>query len=248
MTRETLATSPGRIGWLAVLLSSIGVAVYFPSRYTGGNLASLAEQHDGLAGTFASEPLAIQLAFYAHIVFAGIALLIGALQFSRPLRRRAPRVHRYIGRVYAGTVGVGGVAALVLSCFSSVAYLGFFGFGTLAVLWVWTTQRGYHAIRERDVRAHQAWMIRSFALTYAAVTLRLWLIALLLLQIAFGVPIAHATRVAFEPLPFLCWLPNIVVAEWIIARRGLPGLGMQRRETDRPAASSAVTVASASPR
>ncbi|MCU1642504.1 MAG: hypothetical protein JWN03_2779 [Nocardia sp.] len=41
-----------------------------------------------------------------------------------------------MGRVYLSTVAVGAIAAFVMSMFSSVALLGFFGFGTLAILGV----------------------------------------------------------------------------------------------------------------
>jgi len=92
------------------------------------------------------------------------------------------------------------------------------------VLWIWTTYRGYRSARARDFAEHQAWMIRSFALTYAAPTLRLWLIALATVQITFGVDPEIAFAAAYAPVPFLCWLPNIVVAELIIRRRGLPSL------------------------
>ena len=27
---------------------------------------------------------------------------------------------------------------------------------------------------------------------------------------------------AYAAVPFLCWLPNLVLAEWLIRRRGLP--------------------------
>jgi dolichyl-phosphate-mannose--protein O-mannosyl transferase len=121
-------------------------------------------------------------------------------------------------------VFVGGASALVMSFFSSAAFVGFFGFGTLAVLWVWTTYRGYRSARDRDFAEHQAWMIRSFALTYAAPTLRLWLIVLTVVQLPFGLDEAVVAANAYAPVAFLCWLPNIVIAEIIIRRRGLPSL------------------------
>ena len=73
-----------------------------------------------------------------------------------------------------------------MSWFSSVGLLGFFGFGSLAVLWVAFTLTAYRAIRRRDVASHRAWMMRSFALTYAAPTLRLWLVLLLVPQLLLG--------------------------------------------------------------
>jgi uncharacterized membrane protein len=64
-------------------------------------------------------------------------------------------VHRLIGRVHVVAVLVGGAAAFVMSFFSSVALLGFFGFGSLAVLWVVVTLKAYRAIRRREVASHQ---------------------------------------------------------------------------------------------
>jgi dolichyl-phosphate-mannose--protein O-mannosyl transferase len=131
--------------------------------------------------------------------------------------------------VYLICVAVGGVAAFAISPADSAGMVGFFGFGTLAVLWEWTAWRGYRAIRERDIRNHQGWMIRNFALTYAAVTLRLEGATLVLIQI----PFVHGNNVynevydnAYAAMPFLCWLPNIVIAEWMVRRRGLPTLRM----------------------
>lgn len=215
------------IPWLAVLLTSLAVAVYAPGQYLFDSLDALARDDTGLASTYADRPPAIQIAFYIHIVSAGLALLIGSFQFSRTLRRRAPRLHRWIGRSYVIAVIIGGISAFVMSFFSSVALLGFFGFGTLAVLWIWTTYRGYRSARDRDFAAHQAWMIRSYALTYAAPTLRIWLLVLLLVQLPFGVDPAVAAVNAYAPVPFLCWLPNIVVAEIIVYRRGLPSLALR---------------------
>ncbi|MGI3782708.1 MAG: DUF2306 domain-containing protein, partial [Janthinobacterium lividum] len=60
-----------------------------------------------------------------------------------------------------------------------------------------------------DDASHQAWMMRSFALTYAAPTLRLWLFALLIPHLLLGVPFASA----YAPVPFLSWLPDLVVVE-----------------------------------
>lgn len=234
MTTTTRQPSPQppvahapRTLWVLVVLTCLGIAVYFPGQYYLSSLSTAATNGTGLARTYAADPLAIRVAFYAHITFAGIALLLGPLQFIRAIRARAPHVHRFIGRTYLFSVAVGSVAAFVMSFVSSVALLGFFGFGTLAVLWAFTANRGYTAIRRGDIPSHRAWMIRSFALTYAGVTLRLWLILFLV-----GLNILAKNRFtadeifsyAYAPLPFLSWVPNIVVAEILVRRRNLPGL------------------------
>ncbi|MET8099213.1 DUF2306 domain-containing protein [Streptomyces sp. NPDC005236] len=216
-----------RWSWAWVALSSLAIAGYFTGQYAQGTLDALAERHVGLADSYASQATVIRAAFYVHIVTAGLALALGPWQFCRRLRTRRVRVHRGIGRAYLVSVALGSVSAFVMSMFSSVGLLGFFGFGSLAVLWGWTAWRGYRAIRERDVPSHQAWMIRNFALTYAAVTLRLWFGVLILAQVPFAHgpdPFPAILAQAYAPLPFLCWLPNIVIAESMIRRRGLPAL------------------------
>jgi hypothetical protein len=48
------------------------------------------------------------------------------------------------------------------------------GFAFLSILWLSTGFMAYKRIREKKVLIHRQWMIRNYALTFAAVTLRLW--------------------------------------------------------------------------
>ncbi|KRD41219.1 hypothetical protein ASE38_16480 [Cellulomonas sp. Root930] len=214
-------------GWTAVLLTSLAIAAYSVTPYLTSSLRALTDEGFGLASAYVDQPAAVRAAFYVHVVGGGLALLLGPWQFWAGLRRRLPRVHRWTGRTYLTAVGVGGVASLVMAPFNSVGFVGFFGFGTLGVLWLWTGWRGYRAIRSGDVRAHQAWMIRNFACTFAAVTLRAWTGLLLGIQIPFvdgGAGVEAAFANAYAAVPFLAWLPNLVVAELMVRRRGLPAL------------------------
>lgn len=213
-----------RIGWTFVLLAALGIVAFSVVPYFTGSLRDLAGDEVGLAPTYALAPPFVQGAFYVHIAGGTVALVGGALQFWRGLRERMPRVHRWVGRTYLLGVAVGGVAGLIIAPSSPAGYVGLFGFGALGVLWLITGWRAYRAIRRRDVPSHQAWMIRNYALTYAAVTLRLWLPVLLLCPLLLGQPWEFDTAFenAYSAVPFLCWLPNLVVAEWLIRRRGLP--------------------------
>lgn len=222
--RRRLAAT--RIAWTWVLLSSLGIAAFAVVPYLTASLRDLAETPSGgLAGNYAAQPWPVQLAFYAHIVGGGLALVLGPLQFWRGLRTRHPRVHRWTGRSYLVAVGIAGLAGLVIAPVNDAGLVGLVGFGALGVLWLVTGWLGYRAIRRRDVASHRAWMMRNFALTYAAVTLRIWLPVLLLAQLPFTTGELDFDAVfanAYAAVPFLCWLPNLVVAEWLIARRGLP--------------------------
>ena len=213
------------IPWVWIALTSLAIAGYSVSQYATGTLAALAEDGVGLSPGYAGRPLFVQVAFYLHIGFAGVALVVGPFQFAQRLRQRVPRVHRIMGRIYLVSVAVGGAAALVMAPYNTAGFVGFFGFGSLAVLWLFTGWRAYRSIRAGNVRSHQAWMIRNFSLTYAAVTLRLWIGVLITVQLTtFGGDFDAAWSNVYAAVPFLCWIPNIVIAEIMVRRRGLPGL------------------------
>lgn len=218
-----------RVGWTWVLLSSLGIAAFAVVPYL---IAPLGESGGGLADWYDGRPWPILVAFYAHVVGGGLALVLGPLQFWRGFRTRHPLAHRWIGRTYLVAVGVAAVAGLVLAPVNQAGLVGLFGFGGLAVLWLVTGWRAYRAIRARDVASHRAWMMRNFALTYSAVMLRIWLPLLIFAQVPLAGPAGFDADAAFANayavVPFLAWLPNLVVAEWLIRRRGLPSYRIAR--------------------
>ncbi|WP_438854329.1 DUF2306 domain-containing protein [Agromyces sp. M3QZ16-3] len=223
-----------RIGWAWILLSSLAIAAFAVVPYLTSSLPELAASRSGgLAEHYAGQPPFVLAVFYVHIVAGGIALVTSPFQFWRGLRDRAPRVHRWTGRVALVAIGVAGLAGLSLAPFSAAGLVGTFGFGALAVLWVVAGWRGYRAIRRGDVPSHRAWMMRAFALTYAAVTLRLWLPLLMFAQVPFagaaGFDADAAFANAYAAVPFLCWLPNMLVAEWLVRRRALPSYRLPAR-------------------
>ncbi len=63
--------------------------------------------------------------------------------------------------------------------------------------------------RNGQIKAHRDWMIRNYALTFAAVTLRIWLP---LLSEAAGIEFIDAYRT----VAWLCWIPNLLIAQRII--------------------------------
>ncbi|MGY4645626.1 DUF2306 domain-containing protein [Cellulomonas sp. URHB0016] len=217
----------GRVGWAAVLLTSLAIVAYSAVPYLMGSLEDLDPGRAPLAAAYSQTPPVVRVALVMHIVGAGIALLTGPFQFWATSRRRFPGLHRWLGRTYLVAVWIGGAAALVMAPYNTAGMVGFLGFGTLGVLWVWTGWCAYRAIRTGDVRSHQAWMIRNFSLTFAAVTLRTWVGVLVAAQ-AFAAGGSFDFDAAFEnayaAVTFLAWVPNILIAEWMVRRRGLPTL------------------------
>jgi hypothetical protein len=196
------------LGWLA--LSALAIAVFAPLQYVLNPLSDLAANGGEIAVNYAPRPGWVRVAFYTHIVFGGLALLLSPLQLSSRVRARVPRLHRVTGRVVLVAIALGGTAGFLLSWFNTAGPIGTAGFGTLAVLWVAFAGLGLRAILRGDVATHRRWMLRTFALTYAAVTLRLWLIAL--------IPLVGDFSSAYVLVPFLSWVPNLVVVEWLLRR------------------------------
>ena len=196
------------LGWLA--LSAVAIAVFAPLQYVLNPLSELAAKGGEIAVTYASRPGWVHVAFYTHIVFGGLALLLSPVQLSSRVRARVPRLHRVTGRIVLVAIALAGTAGFVLSWFNTAGPIGTAGFGTLAVLWVVFAGLGLRAILRRDVATHRRWMLRTFALTYAAVTLRLWLLAL--------IPLLGDFASAYAVVPFLCWVPNLLVVEWLLRR------------------------------
>ena len=152
------------------------------------------------------------LGFYTHIFLGGIALIAGFSQFFKKLRRKRLGLHRMLGKIYLLAVLFSGTAGLGIAYYASGGWIPAIGFAGLAVLWLYTTGNAYVTIRSGMVQAHQKWMIRSYALCFAAVTLRIYLP---LFIAGFGMEFYDAYRI----IAWLCWVPNILVAEYFIVRK-----------------------------
>src|SRR5262249_14889364 len=112
---------------------------------------------------------------WVHAGFAATALLVGPWQFLASVRARWPHVHRWIGRSY--------VLACLVAGGSTAGPIARAGFGLLAVVWLGVNIQAYRLALARRFPEHREWMIRSFALTFAAVTLRIEMPLAQLLQL-----------------------------------------------------------------
>ncbi|WP_297515072.1 DUF2306 domain-containing protein [uncultured Caulobacter sp.] len=153
-----------------------------------------------------------------HVAGAATALLVGPFQFLGGLRARRPGLHRALGRLYVAGCLAGGIGGLVLAFGSTAGPVAAAGFGLLGAAWIVTTVQAFRRALARRIAEHRAWMIRSFALTLAAVTLRLYLPAATLAGEHFFE--------AYRAISFLCWVPNLLLAEaWLRVRPGpAPGV------------------------
>ena len=109
-----------------------------------------------------------------HITSGMVALLIGPWQFSQRLRKRYLQLHRISGRVYVIAVLCGCTAAIRLAVGTTFGKAWGFGLIALALAWFTCTAMAYYAIRQRQIPIHREWMVRSYVVTFAFVTFRVF--------------------------------------------------------------------------
>lgn len=146
--------------------------------------------------------------FYTHIVLGAIALLIGWLQFNKKLRLNNINLHKKIGKIYVLSVLLSAISGLYIGYFATGGIIAKAGFMSMAVAWFITTLFAFISIKKGNVLKHQKLMIYSYAICFAAVTLRVYLPILS--------PILGGFLPAYKLISWLCWVPNIIVAYFII--------------------------------
>ncbi len=190
-----------RLANLTLYFLASGVALYALVAYVVFPLGSLV--HPVMQLNFNHHNVGI----YTHIFASSVALLLGPWQFSARLRQKHAQLHRWLGRIYLLLgVLVGGSAGLYVAQFAYGGSVARAGFTLLAWAWLFTGIMAYRAIRHKNIMKHRRWMLRNFALTLAAVTLRIYLP----LSMVSGLPF----DASYPLIAWLCWVPNVVIIEW----------------------------------
>jgi uncharacterized membrane protein len=195
-----------RVGWVLLLLGGL---------FAAGNAVMflLVEGHG--SAEIKQRFFATAIAGWAHGFGGAIAALIGPFQLITRLRTSWPRVHVWMGRTYLTAVLAGGLAGLYFAPISSAGTVGRVGFATLAVFWLYSGTRAYLAIRRGNVQEHRRWMLRNYALTFGAATLRIELPLLIIGGLSFPV--------AYTLVAWISWVPNwLAVEAWLRRRKPAP--------------------------
>ena len=213
-----------KIGWVILLLMAV-----FPVLFSLGYLSMDPENFNF------TEQKAVYTAhmtmLITHVSTAMLAILIGPFQFLPGLRKgRLLKIHRWLGRAYLLSVLFGGISGLYMAQFAYGGIITELGFATLACLWLYSGYRAYRDIRNKNIEGHREWMIRNYALTLAGLMLRVW--------VPLSIPTGIDFTTAYRFIGWLCWVPNLLVAEWIVRRTRRAqrrGTVITRRETPQTA-------------
>ena len=151
--------------------------------------------------------------YYSHVLLGGLILVIGFFQLLPLSRMRFPRLHRCLGYVYViGILFFAAPGGLLMSLFINRGPLVLASFVVQGTLWFYFTAMAFDRIRKGDIVAHRHWMWRSYALTFAAITLRVY-IYFMSWNFNLGQPEAYAT------LAWLSWVPNLLITEMYLRRK-----------------------------
>lgn len=196
-----------KAGWIFFAAFAIIVGLY-PVIYF------LIDRKFGLLGTKSAALLADtawNTAFYIHIIPGGMALLIGWIQFSTAFRNRYPALHKKIGKTYIVSVLISSVAGIYIALHATGGLAASLAFVTLDIIWFYSTIMAFISVKKGKISRHENFMIYSYAATFGAVTLRIWLPLITLLLGNF-----------FKAYPIAAWLafvPNIIVAYFIVKNK-----------------------------
>jgi len=149
-----------------------------------------------------------------HLLPGILFMLLGPLQFTSSIRNRWPSAHRWSGRLFVLSGLITAISAIAMAIlfpvivnhFTTAANLTFGGALFIALI------IAFHAIKNRDITRHRAWMIRAYAIGLSVATMRIF----------FGGVFVIFGEFNDAYLPSLVWLTfllHIAIAELILARK-----------------------------
>jgi peptidoglycan biosynthesis protein MviN/MurJ (putative lipid II flippase) len=137
-------------------------------------------------------------------------LMLGPVQFLKSIRRNNIQAHRVVGYLYFLMLYPASAGALWLSFYAFSGLPALLGFASLAAGWVATGYLAFVAVKEKRIQDHKEWMLRNYAMTYAAVSLRVMLV------INLATNGGRPTETGYAVISWACWVMNLIIMEvWI---------------------------------
>lgn len=149
--------------------------------------------------------------FYIHVFSSPFVILSGLFQFNRFVIHKRPRIHRILGMIYVIVlIFVAAPSGFLMGLYANGSYPTQISFSILSVLWITTTILAYRYAKKGDYLRHSKWMMRSYALTVSAITLRFFTYCINY----FNIPISPMDT--YILVSYSSWIVNLLVAELLI--------------------------------
>jgi len=151
-----------------------------------------------------------KVAFYAHLAGGSAAVLTGTALFFTKWIKPSSKPHKILGKIYfISIMFVGGPTGLYLGFYAEAGYLATIGFIGMSTAWMLPTFVSVYKISKGDVIGHHKWIIRSYSMTLAGVTLRI----MTPLGIYF---LGWSYDTTFIITAYVPWMFNLGIAELVI--------------------------------
>ncbi|MGB0431312.1 MAG: DUF2306 domain-containing protein [Bacteroidia bacterium] len=126
------------------------------------------------------ELLYYQIAFFTHVYSSIFVLGFGIIQLIPWVRKNNSKWHKTFGKFYVGiTLFLSAPSGFIMAIHANGGIWGKTSFLLLSILWFYFTLKAFLKAKKGEWEKHQNFMYRSFALTFSAVSLRLfkWILA-----------------------------------------------------------------------
>lgn len=148
--------------------------------------------------------------FYIHVISGMAVILVGPFQFLKNFRNKNLELHRKLGKIYAyGILMFAAPTGLIMAFYAEGGTWSTVSFIIMSLLWFYTTIMAIVTVKNKDIIGHQKWMYRSYALSFAAVTLRI-LVPLMSVYTEFGEDFIIISTA------WLSWIINLLAVEILI--------------------------------
>lgn len=151
------------------------------------------------------EPVKWLLLF--HGVAGTVALLVAPFQFSARLRRRYPRLHKVLGRLYVAGAFISAPLAVPVAFRLGPPSL-YMAATIQSAGWIVTTAIALYAVRRGDIRQHQEWMTRSYPFAMVFVVARVLLAVPVIREL--GEP--GFVSVVWGCIALACFVPSLLLS------------------------------------
>jgi hypothetical protein len=199
--------------WISTLLFGLYILAF----YGGAILVDMQVWNETLPGLYEANKAAATTSMGSHFIGGSIILILGCIQLLPNLRKDAPKIHRITGRVYLLSCFAASIGGTLFILFTGTigGLIMDIGFGLYGLLMFLCTLMTLTYAMRREIKLHQAWALRLFALAIGSWLYRMdygfWHL--------FTGNIGHSEDFTgwFDRfMAFFFFLPNLLIAELFI--------------------------------
>lgn len=192
-----------------ILTKSFWIAIILLSAYYLYRAILFRFYKEGIGPTFWDK----QFFFIFHLLTAILPLALGPLQFWNWFRNRYTTWHRLLGKIYIVGSLLGGISAFVLGVLQP--YEGsIVPVVILSLLWIFMTIAAWVTIRNKNIKAHRLFMIRSYTLALTFIFLRILSDLVYKKNLLFFIKNEEVKDVTYE---WLSWVLPLMIVELFIS-------------------------------